>query len=584
MTAGLKKSITHLPHAPGVYLFSSAKGEILYVGKSRNLKNRVSSYFHKTADLSPAKQEMVRLVASLATIVTPTEHDALILEATQIKQHQPPYNVVLRDDKDFLSVRINLDEAYPSVEFIRRARPRTGSRLFGPYTSAYTIRQSLKLLKRLLPYRTCGQGPDDPCFDSRLGRCLGHDLAPGSRARYAEIIRGVVHFLEGRTMDVIVEAKHRMHAASERRQFELAAKLRDQVAALERLTSSQVVIGKPAEHLDVVGLARAGSWAAGSVLLVRQGRMIDHRTFFLNARADEADAEVMRVFLEQYYSQTHDRPRRVLVAVPTVEPPALPSGLTVAFPRRGRAKKLTAMASENARVLLERKRAEVTADRERARRALEDLMRRLHVKTLPKRIETYDISNIQGTNSVGSMVVFTHGLADKNHYRKFTIKTVTGSDDFASLKEVLTRRLKNLDWPTPDLLVIDGGRGQLSAALAAQTTVGRSVPTIALAKREEEIFRPGHAAPLKLPPDSEALLLLERMRDEAHRFAIGFYRGKHAKATVRSALDDVPGIGPKTKKLLLQAFGSVPGLRRANDAAIEKIVGPRRLKVLRENL
>lgn len=584
MTTGLRSTVAHLPHSPGVYLFSDARSEIIYVGKARDLKRRVASYFQRTTDLSPAKREMVRETASLATIVTPSETDALILEATQIKQHQPRYNVILKDDKDFLSVRINLDEPYPALEFIRRARPRKGARLFGPYTSAYTIRQSLRLLKKLLPYRTCGQGPHDPCFDSRLGRCLGHDLEPRSRERYAEIIRGVVSFLEGRTTEVIAEATRRMRDAARHRQFELAAKLRDQVASLERLTSGQIVIGKPREHFDVIGLARAGSWTSASVLLVRAGRIIEHRTFPLTARADEASSEVMRALLEQYYRQVQDAPKRVVVDVLPAEPPTLPAGMRVAFPRRGRLRKLTAMASENARLVLERKRKEAATDAERGRRAMEDLLGRLQLSTLPKRIETFDISNIQGAHSVGSMVVFTNGLPDKPHYRKFTIKTVAGSDDCASLREVLTRRLKNQDWPSPDLLVIDGGRGQLSAALDAQDAVDRHVPTVALAKREEEVFRPGQKTSLKLRPDSEALLLLERMRDEAHRFAIGFYRGKHGQALVRSALDAVPGIGPKTKKLLLTTFGSVEGIRRASDAALQKVVGVKRLQLLREHL
>ncbi|MBI3115011.1 MAG: excinuclease ABC subunit UvrC [Candidatus Kerfeldbacteria bacterium] len=586
MTLMLTSTIAHLPHKPGVYLFSDARGNIMYVGKARDLRKRVSSYFQRTNQFDAAKREMVAEIASLATIVTPTEHDALILEATQIKRHQPRFNVMLRDDRSFLTVRINRDEPYPSVEFVRRAKPRQGTRIFGPYTSARDIRQSLRLLKRLLPYRTCGQGADDPCFDARLGRCAGHDLGPHSREQYRAIIAGVMDFLDGRTEPVLAIAKQRMEEASHNRHFELAAKLRDQIRALEHLTSHQVVVGKPNEERDVVGLARAKSQTAVAVLRIRGGRIIDSRTFLLTARADEASTVVIQSFLDQYYLQTEDRPREVVVRIPPAETPAIeeemPGILHVS--QRGRGRELVAMADENAAVFLERKQREAASDAERGRRATEALMVALHLPKRPERIETYDVSNIQGTNPVGSMVVFTKGLPDKAAYRKFSVKSVPGSDDFAMLAEVLRRRVKNRDWPLPDLFVIDGGKGQLSAVMAVLDEAGVKTPTIGLAKREEEVFRPGHRGSLKLPPESEALLLLERMRDEAHRFAIGFYRGKHERATVRSILDEIPGIGPKTKKLLLQTFGSTAGIRRASDAELEQLVGARKREILREHL
>ncbi len=584
MNPSLRSTIANLPHQPGVYLFSNGAGEIIYVGKSRNLKSRVSSYFHKTADLSPAKREMVRAITALTSIVTPTEADALILEATQIKRQLPRYNIILKDDRDFLSVRVNLHEPYPSVEFIRRPKAKRGTRLFGPYTSAHTIRQSLKLLKKILPYRTCGQGPTDPCFDASLGRCAGHDLGPQSPGEYHKILSGVMAFLEGRTDQVIAEAEQRMREASGRRQFELAAKIRDQLASLKRITNQQVVIGPTHEHHDVIGLHRAGTWTAVSVLRIRGGRIIDVRTFRLTARADEASTDIMSAFLDQYYGETEDRPKEILVGLPPSEPPAALPSASIRVARRGRGRKLVTMADENARFFLERKKQEALTSEQRGRRAMEDLMRRLHLPKLPQRIEGYDISNIQGTNAVGSMVVFEKGLPAKDHYRKFTIKTVRGSDDFAMLAEVLTRRLKNRDWALPDLFVLDGGKGQLSAVKTIFDQRRVKKPVIALAKREEEIFRPGWKESLKLPANAEALLLLERMRDEAHRFAIGFYRGKHRRATLTSELDRVPGIGPKLKKLLLLTFGSVRGIRQAPDERLVQLVGQHRAELLREHL
>lgn len=585
MNASLRSAINHLPHRPGVYLFSNAKGDVLYVGKSSKLKARVSSYFHRTADLTPAKREMVREITSLATIVTPSEAEALILEATLIKRHQPPYNVILKDDRDFLYVRIDLTEAFPPVQFVRRPTFRRGRRVFGPYTSAVAIRQSLRLLKKIFPYRTCKQGPADPCFDSRLGRCAGHGLDSDSRARYRVILSGVIDFLEGRTEQVLATARKLMDDAARERRFELAAKLRDQLQSLERVSFRQIVIGQAGDSQDVVGFDRQTHWVGVAVVRVRGGRIIDSRTFLLTARANEGLTVIAAEFLDQYYASTEDRPKELLLRLPPAEAPAVVrDGTRLVVVHRGRRLGLVRMAEENAQHFLERKRSEALTSEQRGRRGIEDLMQRLHLKTLPQRIETYDISNIQGTNAVGSLVVFTAGVPAKQWYRKFSIKSVRGSDDFKMMAEVLTRRLRNVEWPAPDLVVLDGGKGQLSAVRTVFDARGTRWPLVSLAKRDEEVFRPGQKESLKLPPHSEALLLLRHMRDEAHRFAIGFYRGKHRQETVQSALDTVPGIGPKYKKLLLLTFGSVRGIREADDSQITKLIGPKRLTLLREHL
>lgn len=582
----LRHTVNHLPHQPGVYLFADRSGAILYVGKARDLRKRVSSYLQKTNALTAPKREMIRLAVALSSIVTPSEAEALLLEATLIKRHQPPYNIILKDDRDYLYVHIDLREAYPPVNFVRRPRPHRGVRLFGPYTSAFAIRQTLRLLKRIFPYRTCAQPPDDPCFDSRLGRCAGHDLAPGSKQRYQELIRGVITFLEGRTDEVISLARTLMERAAVQQHFELAAKLRDQLRALEQVSFRQIVIGRPKDHRDAIGFAREGNAVGVAVVRVRQGRIIDSRTFRLSARKDEALGAIVTAFLDQYYASTEDRPKEIILRIPPLEQPAVirHDRLKLCIATRGLGHRLVEMANENARVFLERKQREALTSQEKGRRGLEDLTKRLGLAARPERIEAYDISNIQGTNAVGSLVVFERGLPAKQWYRKFTIKTVQGSDDFRMMAEVLTRRLRNREWPLPDLFVLDGGKGQLSAVTPIFRTRRIRTPLIALAKREEEIFRPRQSKPIKLPPDSEGLLLLERMRDEAHRFAIGFYRGKHRKEAVRSLLDEIPGIGPRTKKLLLTTFGSVEGIRGASDAELAKLIGERQLTSLREHL
>lgn len=585
MNPSLRQTITHLPRAPGVYLFSDRKGQILYVGKARDLRKRVSSYFQRTKQLEPAKQAMVQEVTSLQSIVAPSETEALLLEATLIKRHQPHYNVILKDDKDYLYVRMNLQEPYPAVAFIRRPKSRQGTRLFGPYTSALSIRQTMKLLKKLLPYRTCDEPASRPCFEARLGRCTGHDLGPGSRQRYATVIRGVINFLEGRTDAVLAGARLQMAAAARERKFELAAKLRDQLRSLERVVFRQVIIGKPGESFDVVGLERTNQLIGVALLLVRGGRIIDSRTFLLTARADEHLGAIVTAFLDQYYAVSQDRPKAILLRLPPAEPPFVArQGVRLKLVRRGRGHRLVAMAEENARYFLEWKQREALSDSDRGRRGMEDLMRTLHLPVRPERIETYDISNIQGTNAVGSLVVFEHGLPAKQWYRKFTIKTVTGSDDPRMMAEVLRRRWRNREWPLPQLVVLDGGKGQLSAVKAVFDALRLRVPLIALAKRQEDVYRPGRTNALKLPADSEALLLLARMRDEAHRFAIGFYRGKHRQTTVRSALDTIPGVGPKTKKVLLTTFGSVEGIRRASDKELRKLLPQKLIDALRERL
>ncbi len=583
MNPHVKAQLARLPTSPGVYVYRDAGRKILYVGKAKNLRSRVRSYFQRTRDLTPEKQLLVRDIADIETILVSSETEALLLEATLIHRYEPPHNIVLKGENSFLYVRIPLGEVYPIVELVRGFQKNDRARYFGPYTSAGAIRGTLKMLRRVFPYRTCSNPPDKPCFDAHLNRCGGHDLTPTSREDYRKVIEGLMRFLNGQSTELVRELTNTMKAASRERRFEAAAVARDRLRAVHSVLAEQNVMGPRNENEDYVSLMCDSKAAHVNLFRVRQGKLIDREFFTLEHLVEATDAEVLRAFLEQYYSQSADHPKRVNLPVLPADRERIENALQLrlAVPSRGRKRKLLIMGEKNARSILATRRPSDRLTTTARATALQELANALHLTSAPKRIECYDISNVQGAFPVGSMVVVEDGLPKKSDYRKFSIKTIKGPDDFHMMAEMLGRRLARTDWPIPDLIVLDGGKGQLSVVLA---NVKTKIPIVALAKREEEVFVPRQADSIRLPRDSEGLFLLQRIRDEAHRFAIGTYRKQHGRGTVRSKLDEIPGIGPKTKKLLLKAFGSTDRIRAASDSELDRLVGKARRERIRKEL
>lgn len=608
-TSGHVRSIlAKLPTKPGVYLFKDAAGLVLYVGKAKSLPSRVRSYFHQSNSLDPTKRIMVGKITDLEYIIVDSETEALLLEATLIKKHRPPYNVIFTDDKYYQYVRIALKDDFPRVDTVRRI-VKDGSRYFGPYTSGYAVGQTLGLLKRIFPYRRCREPANRPCFDARLGRCLGHDFGPGSRERYAAVVHGLIRFLQGDVASTLRELKQQMQAAAARHEYELAARLRDRIYAVQKVVAEQKVVSTKLEDEDYVGFARLADLTAVNLFQVRQGKLLNRLHFMLRQTADQPEPEVLSSFISQYYTQSTDHPQTVVTRLLPTDHASLVHGLqlNIEAPSRGKRRKLVRLAESNAKDYLERKQREWLSKEARAKLGLQELATALLLTELPTRIECYDISNVQGAYAVGSLVVFERGLPKKSDYKKFRIKSVAGSNDYAMLQEVLKRRFAHQSppprgsgdragvprapsrrgeegWPNPNLIIIDGGKGQLNAALAILRELQVLIPTIGLAKREEEIFRPGQKESIRLPKDGEGLFLVQRIRDEAHRFAIGYYRQRHGTAATKSLLDEVPGIGPKLKKLLLQKFGSVRGIREADDQNLEQLIGKKKTELLRQHL
>lgn len=574
-----------LPSKPGVYLFHGLTDEILYVGKAIRLRDRVASYFQKNNQLWPAKQRMVEQIQRIEHILVRSETEALLLESTLIKKHRPKYNILLKDDKNFQYIKIALGEKFPSVSTVRRISL-DGSRYFGPYTSGLSVRRTLRLLKRLFPYKSCNNPPDVPCFDFQLKRCLGHSVGPGSVTRYQRVIQKLIRFLEGHTGDVLKDMKQQMEAAVRRRDFETAAIARDRLQALDHVLEQQTVISPRGGNFDLLGLARGEGLAAVTLFQVRQGKLVQRDNFMLQQTKDQADASVLVAFIEQYYSQSASHPPEIFTGATLPEQAGQALQLRVRRTQRGLKARLLKTASENAQDYLQRERIRWVSEERRAELGLKHLTEALKLERPPQRIEMYDISNVQGQYAVGSMVVFENGLPKNNHYRKFKIKSVRGANDVAMLSEVLRRRFAHSGdgaWPNPQLILLDGGKPQLSVVTRTVKNLPK-VPIGALAKEQEELFLPSRATPLRLPHDSPGLHLLQRIRDEAHRFAIGYYRKRHSQAATRSRLDEVPGLGPTQKKKLLRRFGSVQGVRQAPDNEIVTILGQSQTETLREYL
>jgi excinuclease ABC subunit C len=594
-TSHIKATLRHLPDKPGVYLMKDVQGRVLYVGKAQSLRNRVRQYWQAGRSQAPLRIESaIAQVADVEITLTDTVSEALLLEANLVKRYQPRFNVRLKDDKSYPFIKITLADDFPRIERTRKL-PNDGSRYFGPYASASSVDESMNLIRRIFPFRTCtieirdGQRAlDRPCLLYHIKRCQGPCIEAVDKAAYAADIEQVTLFLEGHQEQVSQALTEDMEAAAEALEFERAAALRDKVRAIERTMESQKMAGFAKRALDVLGYARSGKEAAVQLFAIRDGKTLNRDIFLLENVAGGTDEEALTSFVKQYYARAGSVPPRVLVPFGLAEAAELEEflgaragrGVAINVPQRGEGRKLMALAGRNAAELLEREQARWLADQGKTERALAELADALVLAAPPTRIECYDISTIGGTNSVGSMVVFEDGQPRTGEYRRFRIKAVEGQDDFASHQEVLRRRFRRaldaqeggaerLRWRMPDLVIIDGGKGQVSAAREVLDELGlHDMPLAGLAKEREELFLPGHSEPVVLPPTSGALYMLQRLRDEAHRFAITYHRQMRAKAATRSVLDDLPGVGPARKRALLRVFGSSRALK---GAAVEQI-------------
>jgi excinuclease ABC subunit C len=576
--------LPHLPDGPGVYLWKGRDGTTLYVGKAKRLRSRVRSYFSNDQLESLKTRHLVGLIADLDTIVVPSEAHALILEANLIKEYRPRFNIALRDDKSYPYIKVTLQEPFPRVYVTRRLED-DGARYFGPYTDVGAMRRALNVVKRIFTVRSCNydmpaQMPERPCLDYYIKRCKAPCILAQSQHEYRSMIDEVVLFLSGRPDEVVRRVKERMDLAAEQLDFERAAELRDVLQHLEQMEEPTVVLEVEGGDRDVVGYARDGDDACVTILRIRSGKLLSREQRFLENLDAEEDTSVLSVFLAGSYVGMQERARQLLLPFDFPDRELLEQALPdtrILIPQRGPRRDLIALAEQNARHLLEElKLSSLEAD-ERAGDPVYELGRELGLQRLPRSLVCFDISTTQGTDTVGSCVWFENARPKRGEYRKFKVKTVEGTDDFASMHEVVRRyfdRRTKDEKPLPDLILIDGGKGQLSAAFAALSEAGiADRPLISLAKREEEIFVWGRAEPLKLSRRSPALRLLQQARDEAHRFAVTYNRKRRSMRTVTSELLKVPGIGPVKRRRLLQEFGSIQGVRDAGEEAIAKLPG-----------
>ena len=575
-----KERLRTLPDAPGVYLFRDARGRPLYIGKALSLRKRVPSYFQAPAALSPRLLSMVSQIENIEYIITESELEAFILESNLVKEQKPKYNIILRDDKHYPFLRISPKESFPRPTVARRLKG-DGALYFGPYVPASAMWDTLALINKTFPLRKCRtlRSSSRPCLEYHMGRCLAPCSGRVSEAEYAEVLAQARVFLEGKRKDLLRQLQERMKEAASHLDYERAAKIRNQVSSLEKALQEQRVISSGREDLDIFGLAFEGKVACIQGFTCREGRLLGRESFFFRGMEEKERESLLSSFLQQFYSGRSSIPRTILLPLEIPEKALLGDWLRekkgrkvrVEVPSRGKKLGLLRMALANAQQALEG----IFPSSLRLEEEARGLQAILPLATAPRRIEAYDISNISGTQAVGSMVVWENGGWKKDSYRRFKIKTIVGANDVGMMEEVLRRRLGNRQQiPLPDLILLDGGRGQLAAGLQAQREGGLSQPLmIALAKTEEEIWLPGERTPVRLPPDSPALHLLQRIRDEAHRFALSYHRLLRRKGTLHSWLDEIPGVGSKRKKALLEHFGSRERLRTASLEELQAVPG-----------
>lgn len=648
----LEGRLAALPAAPGCYLMKNAHGTVIYVGKAKTLRDRVRSYFGSPKSLTPKTRDLVRQIADFEVVRTDTEREALLLESALIKRHMPNYNIRLKDDKTYPYLKITAD-AWPTILYTRVLADDTkrGARYFGPFADSGAASHTQKVLQRSFAYRK----PNAPCRNKTLlgdwpracmyyhiGQCLGPCIGATTKAEYDAVLNNVARFLSGKSEELIEARREKMLAAAENLDFETAARLRDEIEDLERVTERQKMVVPSATDADILGLARgAGGDACVQVNELRGGRLLGTNHYLLDAHIDDVNSEIVQSFITQHYTDAPPETIPPQIFLPYAVPDAEATtdllraqrggAVKLLVPQRGDKRGLVELASKSAAENLEQERLKWLNDEQKTTMALTELANALDLTELPQRIECYDISHSQGTNQVAAMVVFEHGKPKKSDYRKFAIKTVEGNNDFASLQEVLRRRFSRakeslaavqaaqgvadalvpldatdttsdippLDEPLtaqeekaqswaklPDLIIIDGGRGQLSSSLEVLRELDVNLPTVGLAKENEEIFLPENPTPVILPRNSQALFLVQRVRDETHRFAITFHRQKRGKSALRSSLDDLPGVGPARKKALLRHFGSPKKIREATVEELIAVDGISRAlaEKIRENL
>jgi excinuclease ABC subunit C len=601
----LKGILTTLPGKPGCYIMKNTDGKVIYVGKAINLKNRVRSYFHNETGHDHKTRRLVRDIFDLEWILVGSELEALILEMNLIKRYRPHYNIRLKDDKRYPYIKVHWAEDFPKVT-VTRQMLEDGGRYFGPYTSAWAVHQTLDVLRRIFPYLTCDReitGKDArACLYHDIKLCTAPCIGAIDREGYRQVISDLQDFLNGHSEGVLVRMQSKMEKASRELQFERAAAIRDQLKALGSIIERQkVVFASDYVDSDVIAMARANNDACVQVFFIRGGKLIGREYFILEGTEDTQDAEVIGEFVKQFYTEAAFVPTQVLLPQEIEEAHVIQEWLgrrtggrkvKMVVPHRGQPHELVKMAAENATETLQSLRAQWQADTHRQEQALADLQKAFNLPIPPNRIECYDISNTQGTSSVGSMVVFSQGVPDKKLYRRFNIETVSGPDDFASMEEILTRRFRR--WQAaldkemvpgnkedlsfsilPDLMIVDGGKGQLSRAVQVleKYHLLDKLTVAGLAKQEEELFVPNRSRPLALPKHSQGLYLIQRIRDEAHRFAITAHRKKRTRLGLASALDSIPGIGPARRKALLKHFGSIDMIKAATPDELTVVPG-----------
>ena len=605
ITDALRGKLDTLPSKPGCYLMKNGEGHILYVGKAVNLRARVRSYFQASNNVTHKTQRLVAKIADVDWIITPTELEALILENNLIKQHQPHYNIRMKDDKTYPYIKIHWQDPFPKVTITRRMEG-DGARYHGPYTSAWAVQQTLDALRRVFPYLTCNReinGQDSrPCLYYHIKRCAGPCIGAVNQEEYREVIAGLSRFLEGETDEAIQTLEKRMKGAAENLLFELAARYRDQIRAARSLVEQQTAIASPLADQDVIAFAGANGDTCVQVFFVRRGKLMGREFFVLEGTEGEANTHVMESFLKQFYDNATHVPSEILLPQELDEARIIQSWLgskrsadvVLRVPQEASDKALLEMATENATETLTALKAQWEADTNRQLQALNDLQEALGLERPLGRIECFDISTLQGSHPVGSMVVFGQGVPRKSDYRRFKIQSKGIPDDYAGMRNVLRRRFRraveehpeadkpggkkasNERWKLlPDLLIIDGGKGQLGVAVEVlkEFDLFDAVPVAALAKQQEELFLPGRSKSILLPRTSQALYLVQRIRDEAHRFAVTYHRNLRRKAQTSSTLDEIQGIGPLRRRALLKHLGSVAAIRKATEDELSAIPG-----------
>jgi excinuclease ABC subunit C len=586
-------SVADFPEKPGVYIMKDKRNRIIYVGKAVSLKNRVRSYFQSSKNLPLKVVSMVSKVEDVEYIVTDSEVEALILECNLIKFNRPKYNILLRDDKQYPYIRITLNQPFPRIEVVRKVK-KDGAKYFGPYADAGAMREAIDVINKVFPIRSCKKDlrqiplKERPCLNYHIERCLAPCQGFIEEEEYNEIIKNIIMFLEGKQETLIKELKTKMQKAADNLNFERAAVLRNQIGALEKVLEKQKIVYTDMIDQDIIAMARSFDTVCIQVFFIREGKLLAREPFILQNTDDEERREILTAFVKQFYNNAHFIPKQLIIDEEIDDKETIEEWLSrkkgsrvyVIIPKRGEKRKLAEMVAENARIYLDQ--IESMEEREKLKnlQGLEELQQYLNLENAPNRIEAFDISNIQGAESVASMVVFEGAQPKKEDYRKFKIKTVDGPNDFESMKEVVYRRFRRALLgdgkfnELPDLLLIDGGRGQLKYAREALEELGLSrIPTIALTEELEHIFVEEKDDPIILPENSEALYLVQRVRDEAHRFALSFHRALRSKKNLRSVLEDIPGIGKVRRLALLKTLGGLEGIKRASLEELTAVPG-----------